>query len=36
MLIDLKRDLQEGGRITLTLEFAKSDPITIEAEVRLQ
>lgn len=34
MLIGLKRDLNEGDRISLLLEFEKSDPMTIDAEVR--
>jgi copper(I)-binding protein len=34
MLIGLKHDLQEGEKIKLTLTFAKSAPLTIEAEIR--
>jgi hypothetical protein len=34
MLINLKQELILGERIELTLNFQKSDPITIEAEIR--
>jgi copper(I)-binding protein len=34
MLIDLKQELTPGEMIPLTLQFEKSGPITIEAEVR--
>jgi copper(I)-binding protein len=34
MLIGLKRDLKPGEKITLTLIFEKSGPITVDAEVR--
>jgi copper(I)-binding protein len=34
MLINLKQELTPGDRITLTLQFEKSGPMTIEAEVR--
>ncbi len=34
MLINLKQELVEGEKVTLTLNFEKSDPITIEAEIR--
>ncbi len=35
MLIGLKQDLKEGDRFPLTLEFEKSGPRTVEAEVRM-
>lgn len=34
MLINLKRDLTPGDKISLTLNFQQSGPMTIEAEVR--
>ena len=35
MLIGLKRDLQPGDTIQLTLEFEQSSPLEVQAEVRL-
>jgi copper(I)-binding protein len=34
MLMGLKRDLTEGDRIAMVLQFEKSDPTTVEAEVQ--
>ncbi len=34
MLINLKQELKPGQKISLTLTFEKSGPITVEAEVR--
>ena len=34
MLINLQQELTPGNKITLTLQFEKSGPVTIEAEVR--
>ena len=34
MLINLKQELVPGEKITLTLNFEKSGPMTIEAEIR--
>lgn len=34
MLINLKQELVAGEKIELTLNFEKSDPLTIEAEIR--
>lgn len=34
MLIGLKQDLSEGEKLSLTLTFAKSGPLTVEAEIR--
>lgn len=34
MLINLKQELTPGEKITLTLNFEKSGPMTIEAEIR--
>ena len=36
MLINLKQELVPGKKITLTLNFEISGPITIEAEIREQ
>lgn len=34
MLINLKEELKPGDKVTLILQFEKSGPITVEAEVR--
>ena len=34
MLIGLKRDLNEGDRFTVVLEFEKRGPLTVEVQVR--
>jgi len=34
MLINLQQELVAGGKIKLTLNFEKSDPLTVEAEIR--
>jgi copper(I)-binding protein len=35
MLIGLKQSLNEGDRFLVTLEFEKSGPLQVEAEVRM-
>jgi len=34
MLMDLNRNLETGARLTVTLQFERNSPATIEAEVR--
>lgn len=34
MLINLKKQLEPGSKISVTLNFEKSDPMTIEAEIK--
>jgi copper(I)-binding protein len=34
MLMDLNRNLEAGARLTVTLQFERNSPATIEAEVR--
>jgi hypothetical protein len=34
MLIDMQKELTPGDKIKLTLKFEKSEPMTIEAEVK--